>query len=228
MRDQAIITAPRREPIADGFADFLRQSFPERCRAERKNTDSELTSITIDRRELRKKILSSQTFRRSFRQLPLEVQDLYVKRGWLFWGQGGLGECMSARVYVSDTKALGHSRGTLLGKSLSNSIRGLQEKLESLAVWAQAAVIVGTIGAILGTLGLLAREAYKVISSYSDSLEAAATSEEGLERAIRARSGRTNPQRPPAESQPNQRQTSAAQEPTSGEQESPLPRPPGR
>lgn len=188
MRDQSIVTSPRRQPIADGPADFLKLTFPD-C-AERRNNEKELTSIAIGRRELRKKILSSESFRRSFRKLPLEVQDIYVKRGWLFWGQGGLGECMSARVYVSDVKTFGQARGAMFGKSLSESLRGTVERFESLAFWAQTTVIVGTMGAILGTLGLLARAAHRTMQSYSESLEAASSSEEGLDRAIRARSGR--------------------------------------
>jgi hypothetical protein len=115
---------------------------------------------------------------------------MYMRRGWLFWGKGGLGEPMTARLYVSDTKAFGNRSGNLLGTTLSNSLRDLQDRFESLANWTQGIIIVGTISAIVGTLGYLAVTARKILTDYSDTLAKAAESEAGLDRAIRARSGR--------------------------------------
>lgn len=189
MLDQAIISGPRKHSIPEECVDLLRSSFPSRHRSERLDPEKGVVSICVDRKHLRAKILKDETFRRTFRALPLEVQDMYMRRGWLFWGKGGLGEPMTARLYVSDTKAFGNRRGNLLGSTLSNSLRGLQDRFESLANWAQGIIIVGTISAIVGTLGYLAVTARKILTDYSDTLAKAAESEAGLERAIRARSG---------------------------------------
>lgn len=182
--DITLIKSKGGASLDPGVEDLLRGQLPDRVVQEIISTrtpEGDLQSLTVPRKAFREAILANDDFRRTLRTLNIEVQDFYTK--------GGIGEPLDARHYVADTKAVGQSRGSAIPQPLKESIRSMQEWLDSLGTVMKVGVLGLMIGLPLYAAFRTAQFAAKVISEYADATAAAIKDEKGLERAIQARSG---------------------------------------
>lgn len=145
----------------------------------------DINSLTVPRRPLREAILADTLFRRTLRNTDLEFQDIFAGRRRV-----GQSDSMSAAAYIKDTKSIGirTPHGSVI--KLGGSPEGLRASMED---WAQvripAAILVLIAGGTLYGTWRLGTYAAAVIDEYSQSLAEAATSDEGLDRAVANRSG---------------------------------------
>jgi hypothetical protein len=174
----------RLEPYLD---EFLRSHLPPRDVQASRTPEGDLQSLCVPRTMLRQQIIKDPDFRRTFRTLEVQVQDFDKK--------GRPGDLLKAKEYVADTQAIGVGKASAVPKPLKDSIRSMQEWLDSLGTVMKFGVIGLMIGIPLYAAFKTARFAAKVVDEYAEATAAAIETDAGLERAIRARSG----QPPPAE-----------------------------
>ncbi|MCB0353875.1 MAG: hypothetical protein KDD64_10135, partial [Bdellovibrionales bacterium] len=183
MKQQETVIRPTSSQVLDSSIVYLVESKIARSKIQRRfDTEGQLVSISVPRADLRNAIndKSDPSFRRALRNTNTELQDIEARRRGVSFG-----DVMSASVYVEDSKSVGlamkRRRGEVTGKSLET----LRYKLED---WAEVKIPAAVLLLILGGTGYGLYRLWEVSSSivndYSEILEEAASSPEGLDRAL--------------------------------------------
>ena len=184
-RDITILTSSRGPAIDRADADMLAGLLEPISVKETTTSEGDLKSLTVPRTDFRKRLLADKNFRRTFRNLPMFAQDIRAR-------DAKCSEKLLADSYVADTKSYKlafNAPRSLIPNQFS--ISGIREWAEE---WGQvripALLLVGIAGALFWSAWRLGSHAIKLFEEQNQLLVDAASTDAGLERAIRARAGK--------------------------------------
>ena len=192
-KDHTILTATKEQGIDRDIVEYMQETFG--AKAVSITTKGEtIQSLSVPRDNFRRGLKKDSNLRAVVRASETRIQDVHVK-------PLTLGEVMDAKVYVKVAKAVGASKRDGSGMSLSDPIARLHDILSD---WGQvkipALVLLLIAGGTLYGAYRLAKVATDMGEDYATQLKDASTSDKGLDRAIRARSGgQMNPSAQPVE-----------------------------
>ncbi|MBN8547914.1 MAG: hypothetical protein J0M12_01220 [Deltaproteobacteria bacterium] len=190
QKDHTILSSSAEDGIDRSVVSLMQEKFGARSVSITTKGES-IQTLTVPRSEFRRALQKDSTLRAIVRASATNIQDVHVK-------PLSLGEVMEAKVYVKDAKAVGASRRDGSNIALGDSIARLHETLSE---WGQiripALVLLLIAGGTLYGAYRLAKVATDMGQDYAKQLGDASASEVGLERAIKARSGRRPPETTP-------------------------------
>lgn len=182
--DISVLSAIKGPTIDRSDVDLIKGLLEPLPVRETLNDDLGIRSLSVPRTKLREMLLRERSVRTAFRTLPIQVQDIQATAA-------KLAAPMAAAAYVKDTKY------NKLAFSSSESLIPFSVQMRAIEDWAgdwgyvriPAIILISIAAGVCWGAWKLATYSSRLLEDQNQMLVDAASSEKGLDRAVKARSG---------------------------------------